>query len=172
TGLTASTFLTGLTTGNNLASVQATVYATPTLSIGSAATVNEGATYTLNLSGTDPSPNIIDHWTITWGDCTPAQTVTGNPSSVTHLYADGTHQYTISATATDQHGTYAAGNTVSVTVNNVAPTLSNVGITSPVNQASPATLTGSIADPGTQDPVTLVVNWGDGSAPQTFHYVA
>src|SRR5262249_46971545 len=123
-------------------------------------------------SGTDPSPNIIDHWTITWGDGTPAQTVTGNPSSVTHLYADGTHQYTISATATDQHGTYAAGNTVSVTVNNVAPTLSNVGITSPVNQASPATLTGSIADPGTQDPVTLVVNWGDGSAPQTFHYVA
>ena len=35
--------------------------------------------------------------------------------------------YTISATATDEDGTFAAGNTVAVTVNNVAPTLTISG---------------------------------------------
>jgi hypothetical protein len=38
------------------------------------------------------------------------------------MYADGPNDYTISATATDQDGTYAAGNTVAVHVNNVPPT--------------------------------------------------
>ena len=46
---------------------------------------------------------------------------------MTHTYADGRHNYTISATATDEDGTYAAGNTVAVTVNNVAPTLAISG---------------------------------------------
>src|SRR5262249_3826747 len=100
------------------------------------------------------------------------QTVTGNPSSVTHVYLDGTHQYTISATATDQHGTYTAGNTVAVTVNNVPPTLSNISITSPINETNSATLSGNINDPGIIDPFTLVVNWGDGSPPQTFNFAA
>ena len=38
--------------------------------------------------------------------------MTGNPSSVTHVYADGPNSYTVSATATDEDGTFAAGNTV------------------------------------------------------------
>ena len=42
--------------------------------------------------------------------------MTGNPASVTHTYADGPNNYAISATATDEDGTYAAGNTVAVTV--------------------------------------------------------
>jgi hypothetical protein len=170
TGLTSA--ISGLAMGNEAADVQTSVYAVPTLSIGGAATVNEGSTYTLNLSGTGPSPNVISNWTITWGDGSPAQTVTGNPTSVTHVYADGTHQYTISATATDQHGTYAAGNTVAVTVNNVPPTLSNISITSPINETNAATLSGNINDPGILDPFTMVVNWGDGSPLQTFNFAA
>jgi len=39
---------------------------------------------------------------------------------VTHVYADGTSGYTISASATDEDGSYAA-NTMGVIVNNVAP---------------------------------------------------
>ena len=38
-----------------------------------------------------------------------------------------TASYTISATATDEDGTFAAGNTVAVTVHNVAPTLAISG---------------------------------------------
>src|SRR5262249_43009390 len=126
-------------------------------------------TYTLGLASSDPGADTISSWTVNWGDGSAPQVITGNPPTVTHVYANGPNRYSISATATDEDGTYAAGNTVGVTVNNVAPALNNVSITSPVDQASPATLTGSIVDPGTQDPFTLVVNWGDGSALQTFH---
>lgn len=93
----------------------------PTLGINGATSVNEGSIYTLNLSSSDPGADTITSWTINWGDGT--QTVSGNPSSVTHTYADGTptSSYTISATATDEDGTFAAGNTVAVTVNNLAP---------------------------------------------------
>src|SRR5262249_41323264 len=50
---------------------------------------------------------------------------------------------------------------------NLAPTLSNVSIASSVAQGSLATLTGTINGPAGQ-PYTLVVNWGDGSAPESF----
>ena len=77
----------------------------PTLALSGAANVNEGSSYTLNLSSSDPGSDTISQWTINWGDST--QVVTGNPSSVSHTYADGTASYTISATATDEDGTYA-----------------------------------------------------------------
>src|SRR5262249_38014746 len=94
----------------------------PTLTISGATTVNEGAPYTLNLSSSDPGTDTITSWTINWGDGSP-QTVTGNPSQATHVYADGPHDHTISATATDEDGTFAAGNTVLVHVNNMPPKL-------------------------------------------------
>ena len=139
--------LSGLTTGNDTASVQTSVYAVPTLSISGAGTVNEVAAYTLNLSGTDPSPNVINNWTITWGDGSAPQTVMGDPSSVTHVFADGPNSYTISATATDNHGTYNASNTVAITVDNVAPTLTLSGAPS-VNEGSTYTLGLASSDPG------------------------
>src|SRR5262249_62048882 len=58
------------------------------------------------------------------------------------------------------------------TVNNVAPKLDNVTVTSPVKATEDATLEGFIVDPGTQDTFTLVVDWGDGSDPETFSYPA
>src|SRR4029077_8222385 len=97
----------------------------PTLTISGAADVNEGALYTLNLSSSDPGTDTITQWTINWGDS--IQVVAGNPASVTHTYADGDANYVISATATDEDGTFVAGNTVAVTVHNVAPTLAISG---------------------------------------------
>src|SRR5262249_43173228 len=144
----------------------------PTLTLSGASAVEQGATYTLNLSSSDPGADTISSWTITWGDGSAPQTVTGNPPSVTHVYTDGPNRYTISATATDEDGTYPAGNTVAVTVNNVAPALSNVSIISPISEGSPTMLSGVMSDPGTQDAFTLVVNWGDGTAPQAFTYPA
>jgi hypothetical protein len=103
--------------GHPIAPVNLSVTNTPpTLSISGAGTANEGTVYTLNLSGTEVSADTIDHWTITWspGD---VQTVTGNPSSVTHTYY-GAQTYTITATATDDDGTYSANNqTVTVVTN-------------------------------------------------------
>src|SRR4029078_4881203 len=130
----------------------------PTLVISGAPDVNEGSTYTLNLSSSDPGPDTITQWTINWGDS--VQVVSGNPSSVTHTYADGNATYTISATATDEDGTFAAGNTVDVTVHNVAPTLVISGAPD-VNEGSTYTLNLSSSDPGPDTITQWTINWGD-----------
>src|SRR5207248_88295 len=71
--------------------------------------------------------------------------------------------YTVSATATDEDGSYAAGNTVAVTVNNVAPTLAISGAAS-VNEGSSYSLTlGAVTDPGQDTVSSYVVHWGDGA---------
>src|SRR5207247_5751024 len=98
----------------------------PTLSLSGAASVDAGNPYTLSLASSDPGQDTISSWTITWGDGS-VQTVAGNPGSVSHTYADGPRTYTISATAADEDGTYNAGNSLNVTVNNVAPTASISG---------------------------------------------
>jgi hypothetical protein len=54
---------------------------------------------------------------------------------------------------------------------NYPPTLSNVAITSPINESSTAVLSGTITDPDTDDTFSLTVDWGDGST-QTFNYPA
>ncbi|WP_278466199.1 PKD domain-containing protein, partial [Gimesia maris] len=69
------------------------------------ATVDEGATYTLNLSASDPGADTITEWSIDWGDGN-VETVVGNPSSVTHVFVDGADSHTVSATATDEDGTF------------------------------------------------------------------
>src|SRR5262249_38713143 len=142
--------LSGLTEFDTVPKATAGITATvsdvpPTLTLSGNSSVNQRATYTLNLASSEVGPEAISSWTITWGDGSAPQVVPGNPSSVTHVYAVGPNNYTISATATDEDGTYPAGNTVAVTVNNVVPTLSSVSITSPIGQGSPAMLTGVIS---------------------------
>lgn len=124
----------------------------PTLAISGAASVNEGGVYTLNLSSSDPGADTIASWTINWGDS--VQVVSGNPASVTHTYADGMVTHTVTATATDEDGTFSA-NSVSVTVNNVAPT-ANIGGPYTVGEGGLITLNGSATDPaGAADPLTF-----------------
>ena len=135
----------------------------PTLTISGDATVNEGALYTLELDSSDPGADTIDHWTITWGDGSLPETLSGDPASATHTYADGPNNYEISATATDEDGTYNAGNTVAVAVNNVAPTLTLSGAAT-VDEGSLYTLTLSSSDPGTDTIASWSINWGDGPA--------
>ncbi|MCC7473958.1 MAG: hypothetical protein IT425_01065 [Pirellulales bacterium] len=136
-----------------------------TLAISGASTVNENALYTLNLTATGADAASITKWTITWGDGSAAQVVNGNPSSVTHTFADGANTRTISATATNEDGTFNAGNTVAVTVNDVAPSLAISGASS-VNEGSPYTLNLSATDPGADTISQWTITWGDGSAAQ------
>ncbi len=144
--------------GEGTATVEVTVNnVAPTLTISGADTVNEGSVYTLNLSATDPGTDIISGWSIDWGHGSP-QAVTGNPSSVAHTYPDGPNTYTITATATDEDGTYSA-NSKSVTVNNVTPTVTATDATVTVNEGQTAANTGTYADPG-DDTVTLSASVG------------
>jgi PKD repeat protein len=137
----------------------------PTLTLSGVSAVNEGSTYTLNLAASDPGQDTITSWTITWGDGS-VQTVTGNPSSVSHTYMDGPGAYTVSATATDEDGTYNAGNSLNVTVNNVAPTASLSGPATGV-RGQTRTFTLGAVDLSAIDQAgsfTFNINWGDGSS--------
>jgi hypothetical protein len=97
----------------------------PTVSISGAATSTVGVPYTLNLSAiNDPGIDTISQWTINWGDGAPAQVVTGHPASTTHTYTVPGSP-TITASATDEDGTYNSGNSVSV---NVGPGASGASI--------------------------------------------
>ena len=141
-------------------------------------TINENGVFTLMGSFTDPGTLDVHTVTVNWGEGAP-QTVTlpvgARSFTLTHQYLDDnptvTNQdnYTINVTLADDDSGSTIGSTV-VTVKNVAPTLSNVAVSSPINENDVATLSGTITDPGTQDTFTLTVNWGDGSLPQTFSY--
>ncbi len=58
------------------------------------------------------------------------------------------------------------------TVNNVAPVLNDVMVTSPIDEAGTTTLSGTIIDPGSLDAFTLVITWGDGSVDTTINLPA
>jgi len=132
-------------------------------------TIDENGSVT--LSGTVVDPGTQDTFTLTvdWGEGSPVPVTVKDDRtfSATHQYLDdnpsGTPSdtYSIAVKVTDDDtggGTTGA----SVTVDNVPPTLSNVHVTSPINENDTATLTGTISDPGTQDTFTVVVNWGEG----------
>jgi hypothetical protein len=133
----------------------------PTLTLNGDPGVDEGSVYTLYLSSLDPGYDFIEYWDINWGDGGPVQHILGDPSSVTHTYEDGPNSYIISATATDEDGTYSAA-PLTVTVNNVAPTLTICG--SPeTDEGSPYTLDLNSYDPGTDAIDYWNIDWGDGT---------
>jgi 6-phosphogluconolactonase (cycloisomerase 2 family) len=142
----------------------------PTLTLAGAPTVAEGTAYTLNLSalgsglGVDP----IQSWSINWGDGTTQnpdmQMVSGNPASLTHVYARGPNAYTISASAADADGTYQAANTVTIAVKAVPPTLTLSG---PASVTEGALYTLNLAASGdlSVHPLTSwTINWGDNTS--------
>ena len=81
---------------------------------------------------------------------------------------DGT--YVVTLVATDDDGLMAA-TTETISVSNAVPQLLDVAATAAVENGV-VTLSGEIADGGVTDSYTLVVDWGDGSAPKTFRYAA
>ena len=115
-------------------------------------------TLTLTVSNiTNPIPGLILP-----SSGTTSLALSGTPT------AAGTETFTV--TATDSLGATTSAN-YSITVRNPVPTLSNVSINSAVDLGNQATLTGTITAP-TSQPLTLDVNWGDGSATQIYNLPA
>jgi uncharacterized delta-60 repeat protein len=102
----------------------------PNLWIEGAGTVVHDQTYTLYLHASDPGSDTINHWDIDWGDGNQ-QGVSGNPSSVAHVYTSAATR-SITATVTDEDGTYATGGnaagTLDPTFGDGGMTTTNVGI--------------------------------------------
>jgi hypothetical protein len=136
----------------------------PTIEISGAATVNEGATYTLTLGPvTDPGTDTVTQYIVDWGDGTTDTYTTGGAK--THVYADGSETWDISVDLIDEDGTHIGrGNPFSVTVNDVAPTIAISGAAG-LNEGATYTLTlGTVADPGSDTVTHYIVNWGDGTS--------
>ena len=96
----------------------------PTLSLSGDASVDEGSPYTLYLSAvTDPGDDVISACTVDWGDGNSESCLSAIGGSLTHTYADGPNSHTIAVDLTDEDGTYEDADSLSVTVDNVAPTV-------------------------------------------------
>jgi PKD repeat protein len=127
-------------------------------------------------------------YSINWGDGTAADAgpvtavlqgsagtpTTGAVNDVSHTFADdGT--YTVTVTITDDNGG-ATSKSFTVTVNNVAPTITGIAGPQTVDEGTQLTIPTivSFADPGFNNPAnpngasvesfTYSINWGDGTA--------
>lgn len=83
-----------------------------TVGISGPSSATAGQTYTLNLASQNGQG--LRSWTINWGDGV-TQTLTGNPSTASHVFGRGGTTYAITASASDDTNTYDAGS-VSVSV--------------------------------------------------------
>ena len=136
----------------------------PTIAISGDGNVNEGSSYTLNLGAvTDPGTDTVSAYVVHWGD--------GNSDSYasngdqTHTYADGDNTYNVTVDLTDEDGTFLdKANALSVTVDNVAPSVSGLTGDDPVNESSTVkhTYTYTITEPG-DDTVTATPSCGTGN---------
>ncbi len=139
--------------------------------------VDENAALTLN--GTFEGPSADPHEvTIDWGDgqvdviTVPAGV---DSFSTMHTYEDddpsgtATDSYPVLVTVAETTSTVSVTDATSVTVANVAPTLSDVEVTAEVDENGEVTLTGLLGEAGPLDPLTLVIHWGDGQS-ETHHF--
>jgi uncharacterized delta-60 repeat protein len=128
--------------------------------------ISENGTATLSGGLSSQLPNATYTLSVDWGDGSQAQTFNyqagTNSFSETHQYLDNGN-YQVGVTLTDNLGGSDTGS-ATVTVNNVAPTLSNIQVSpTSIITGGTANLTGNISDPGTLDSQSLTINWGDGS---------
>ncbi|MGL4512904.1 MAG: hypothetical protein ACRCT8_07410 [Lacipirellulaceae bacterium] len=145
---------------------------TPT--IGSLSTLGAFEGSAVQLGGEVVGSSIGDPLTLTidWGDGTVESfAIEDGPFAYAHVYADdnptGTTSDTVSINLTlrGSGGEYDS-QSASVRVTNAPPALGDVTITPVIDETGLATLTGSIADSGVEDTLSLTIDWGDGSAPQ------
>jgi len=134
--------------------------------------INENSFVALNADLFDEDATDTFLVSINWGDGS-APTILNLPAGTSKIFA--THQYlddnptgtpvdvnNVTLTVQDNNGGADTEN-LTVTVNNLAPTLENVSLTQVVPTGGTARLQGTIKDVGTQDTFVMTVDWGDGN---------
>lgn len=131
----------------------------PTVDAGGSYTTDEGISITLTATGSDPENGLL---TYAW-DLNNDGTFETPGQSVSFTGTDGPSGHTVAVEVTDDGG-LTATDTITVTVNNVAPVV-DAGPDITVNEGDAFSGNGSFYDPGT-DAWSATVDYGDGSGPQ------
>ena len=142
----------------------------PTLTVSGAAAVNEGSLYSLTLgSVVDPGTDTVTNIRVNWGDGTFSD---GAGVGVrTHTYADGLAVRTITVDITDEDGTFLDQANALVGARSPMRILhTRRRSTRGGSEGALETFgLGSFSDAGVNDdPWTIEVDWGDGSAVESF----
>ena len=151
----------------------------PTATISGNPTSDSGVAFILNLSSSDPGNDNISAWHINWGDGTLQDIFGGTLTSAAHSYATPGGTRTITASVTDEDGTFSVTGTAHIlTVNNSAPSVpgvAQINIQPPLNvssgtsgsveshRAETTAEADSVATVGTTSGVTLTVTPANGS---------
>jgi hypothetical protein len=169
-----------VTVGNVAPTAQMTgIGSTPSALAGatSAVEVNEGSSFTLQIGPvSDPGADTVHTYFINWGDDSAVQEVAAPEAgsagqipllNVNHVYADGDAVHTLSIELMDEDGRRSNAISLEVTVRDVTPLVAIVGSAS-VNEGDTYSLALTPSDQGDDTVVSYLVDWDDGSAPETF----
>ncbi len=134
----------------------------PTAHAGGPYSVDEGGSVGLSAAlSSDPDPDTLTYaWDL--DDDGMFDDATGVAPTFSAAGRDGPDSQVVKVRVSD--GTATADATATVTIDNVAPALSDVAATA-ADEDGTTTLTGTIADPGTPDTFTLTIDWGDPLSP-------
>jgi PKD repeat protein len=147
----------------------------PSVEILPFAEINEGDAASLRLRIENPDPFDMQTIEVDWGDGSPVDTfaVSGGSLlfSTTHRYLDDASGagdvYMVRARVTDAAGDSATAE-ASIRVRNLAPTNLEISPIAPIALNGFARLELTFEDAGVLDTHVVEVNWGDGSAIETF----
>jgi VCBS repeat-containing protein len=136
----------------------------PVVDAGAGATIDEGSTFLDSGSFTDPG---TDSWTATvdYGDASGVQALAIDPDktfALSHLYADN-GSFTVTVTVTDDDGG-SGDDTLSVTVNNVAPSVELSGPETVDESAASYAYGFVVSDPGDDTFTVSDLDCGTGGA--------
>ena len=128
----------------------------------------------ISLGSTVSDPGTLDTFTYAWSVTKDGHAYAAGSDTSFAFTPDDNGTYVVTLAITDDD-TGVGTDTQTITVTNVAPTLTSVAATSVINENGTATVTGLLSDPGTADTFTLTVDWGDPLSPsnvETYTFAA
>lgn len=135
----------------------------PVASAGGPYTTDEGLNKTLGASASSDPDGLALTYAWDFDNDGDFDDETGVSPAFDLVGRDGVFPVAVKVTNSDGAFAIAAS---SVTVNNIAPTVS-ASANDPKDEGSPVTVTGTVTDPGWLDPLSATIDWGDGSSVQS-----
>ena len=137
----------------------------PTADAGAAYTGNEGSPITFNAGGSTDDSALRYRWDFDEDGVWDTGWLTS--ATATNTWDDNYTTGTVYLEVFDER--LRDMDITTITVNNVAPTVTATGDT--IDENGTATVSGTISDPGILDTFTVEIDWGEG-APQSYSYPA